>query len=108
MKFKKGGFAHMHPVKPVWVRIKYLGIVNPADEITSTWDILVIILSSFTWNIVQFHFMPVFTPTEYMFEKYAEKGSERWEIYAWCVRQAMIEAGGFVADDHLVREKLAY
>jgi hypothetical protein len=36
-----------------------------------------------------------FTPNEYLFEKYADKGQERWEVYAWAVRDVIIKAGGF-------------
>jgi len=44
--------------------------------------------------------MPEFVPNEYMFTKYASKGAEKWEVYAWCVRDAMIKAGDFkVVDD---------
>jgi hypothetical protein len=35
-----------------------------------------------------------------MYTKYADKGTEKWEIYAWCVRDAMAKAGNFrVVDD---------
>ena len=44
--------------------------------------------------------MPEFEPNEHMFTKYANKGTEKWEIYAWCVRDAMAKAGNFrVVDD---------
>ena len=30
-----------------------------------------------------------------MFSKHADKDVERWEIYAWAVRDAISKAGGF-------------
>jgi hypothetical protein len=46
------------------------------------------------------HIMPEFEPNEHMYTKYADKGTEKWEIYAWCVRDAMAKAGNFrVVDD---------
>ena len=33
--------------------------------------------------------MPDFTPNAYMLEKHSDKGKEPWEIYAWCVRDAI-------------------
>jgi len=30
-----------------------------------------------------------------MFEKFKDKGQERWEIYAWAVREVMLKAGDF-------------
>lgn len=44
-----------------------------------------------------------------MYTKYADKGTERWEIYAWCVRDAMAKAGNFrVVDDLTIQDKLKY
>jgi len=30
-----------------------------------------------------------------MFETHKDKGDERWEIYAWAVRDVIINKGGF-------------
>ena len=43
-----------------------------------------------------------------MFETFKDMGPERWEIYAWAVRDAMMKAGGFEACDLTVRQKLQY
>jgi len=43
-----------------------------------------------------------------MFEAFDKKGSERWQVYAWCIRDAMAKAGGFLVTDIPVRAKLAY
>jgi hypothetical protein len=47
--------------------------------------------------------MPDFTPNEFMFEKFADKGLERWEVYAWVVRDAIIKAGGFLECNQQMR-----
>ena len=52
--------------------------------------------------------MPIFQPNEHMYKEYESKGSERWQVYAWCVRDAMAKAGGFKVTDIPVRAKLAY
>lgn len=59
--------------------------------------------------------MPDFHPTEYMFETHKrslkhENDTEnlRWETYAWAVRNAMINAGGFQNEPTTIREKLVY
>ena len=39
--------------------------------------------------------MPQFTPNDYLFTKHADKGAEKWEIYAWAVRDAMMKSGDF-------------
>ena len=43
--------------------------------------------------------MPPFIPNDYLFEKHKDKGEEKWEIYAWAMREAMCEAGGLSRDD---------
>jgi hypothetical protein len=52
--------------------------------------------------------LPPFQPNEYLFEKHADKGEERWEIYAWAVRDAMIKAGGFKPIDLPLKVKMQY
>jgi len=52
--------------------------------------------------------LPEFTPNEFMFKKFADKGSERWEIYAWCVRDVMASAGGLKTTELPIRLKYAY
>ena len=51
--------------------------------------------------------LPVFKPNDYLFEKHADKG-ERWEVFAWAVRDVMLKTGGFKPCDQSLREKLAY
>ena len=52
--------------------------------------------------------MPDFEPNEYLFEKHSDKGGERWEIYAWAVRDAMAKAGNFLKDDITLKAKYNY
>lgn len=52
--------------------------------------------------------MPEFRPNEYMYKNFADKGAERWEIYSWCVRDAMAKAGGFKLADRQIAEKITY
>ena len=33
------------------------------------------------------------TPTPWMLENHADKGKEPWQIYAWCVHDAMAKQG---------------
>jgi hypothetical protein len=50
--------------------------------------------------------MPDFVPNEYLFETHKDKGKERWEIYAWALRQAMSKASNLPTSDQQAREKL--
>ena len=52
--------------------------------------------------------MPPFYPNDYLFEKHADKGKEKWEIYAWAVRDIMCKVGGFETNDQHYIEKIRY
>ena len=52
--------------------------------------------------------MPEFSPNEYMFKKFEKKGNQRWQVYAWCVRDAKAKAGNFQVTDIPFRANLAY
>lgn len=40
--------------------------------------------------------LPPFMPNDYLYEKHADKGKDKWEIYAWAVRDVMAKFGGIV------------
>ena len=37
--------------------------------------------------------LPTFTPNEHLYSQHADKGKDKWQIYAWAVREVM-SAGG--------------
>ena len=69
-------------------------------------DVLVLQMSSLQFNISTLYIMPPFVPNQFMLDTHADKGSYDWEVYAWCLRDAMAKAGGFKKCDQTLREKL--
>lgn len=50
--------------------------------------------------IVEAKIFPVFTPNEYLFQKYGDGGQkQKWEIYADAVREVMCRESGFETCD---------
>jgi len=49
---------------------------------------------------------PIFIPNDYLYEKHKDKGTERWEIYAWAIRDIFSKASGKPKLDVNLREKL--
>jgi hypothetical protein len=47
--------------------------------------------------------LPDFEPNEYLFETHGNKGKERWEIFAWAVRDIMQKNGEFGICDMSLR-----
>lgn len=52
--------------------------------------------------------LPTFQPNEYLFKTHADKGKERWEIYAWAVREAMSRSSGIKTSEQSYRNGLEY
>lgn len=63
---------------------------------------------SWSCATVKLLIMPEFEPTEYMFETHADKGRERWEVYAWALREAMMKYGDLEPCNIALRDKLVY
>ena len=43
-----------------------------------------------------------------MLETHRDKGKTEWEIYAWCVRDAMAKTGKFELSDLSYRDKMQF
>ena len=52
--------------------------------------------------------MPPFVPNQYMLDTHHDKGHCDWEIYAWCLRDAIAKQGDFGLCDMRMSERLAY
>ena len=71
-----------------------IGTVSPCYEIIEFFPLVIMMLSLPPfWFHCKVICLPDFEPTEYLFEKHASKGETRWEIYAWAVRDIMIQQG---------------
>jgi len=47
-----------------------------------------------TWrHDITIKVLPPFIPNDYLFETHRDKGEEKWQIYAWAVRDAMSVEG---------------
>ncbi len=40
--------------------------------------------------------LPIFVPNEYLYKTHADKGPERWQIYAWAIREIIAKEGNLV------------
>ena len=94
LKFKKGAFYHLLPIKPEIINIyqenKCHIAIGGQNILFNTFKYLCFL----TENLYYVN-MPVIKPTEYMFEKYSHLGKEKWEVYAEVVRKIYCEVGGF-------------
>ena len=107
LKFKKGTFYALLPVKPV--------IINHYQE--SNYHLSIgagAAVMSYIKNFCHFREslyvieMPVIKPTEYMYEKYKHLGKEKWEIYAEVVRKIYSEIGNLKESSLGLRDEKKY
>jgi len=105
-KFRKGGFFAEKTVRPTFMKYSQ-GTVNLGFDVM---EFLPLAILNLSWGgcQVKVNVMPDFTPNEYLFETHRSQGEERWEIYAWAIRDIMCQAGKFSKCDEPVRTKLQY
>jgi 1-acyl-sn-glycerol-3-phosphate acyltransferase len=91
LKFKKGAFFAEKTVRPMFMKYKQ-GTVSPAFDIMEFLPLAILHLSWAGFS-VKVNVLPDFTPNEYLFETHKDKGQERWEVYAWAIRDIMCKSG---------------
>lgn len=106
LSFKKGAFASLKAVKPVVLQYSS-GILNPAYDIIPFLPFVLMQLSLFDFGCIVKE-LPPFVPNEYLFKTHADKGKDKWEIYAWAVRDVMAKVGNLEKSELPYREKLRY
>lgn len=81
--------------------------VSPAFEVMEFLPLAIIHLS---WACFQCEVtvLPDFQPNDYLFETHKDKGNERWEIFAWAVRDIMCANGDFEKSNLSLRKKIEY
>lgn len=57
---------------------------------------------------VEVHRLPPFKPNDFLFKTHEQQGKEKWEIFAWGVRQAMAKFGNLKLTSQPNADKLLY
>jgi hypothetical protein len=106
MQFKRGGFASLRACKPVV--LKYIwSSLSPAWDVIPFMPLMIMQMSLFyvRCDVLE---LPPMIPNDYLFEHHANKGDEKWEIYAWAMREVMSVASGLPKCDQPFRDKMEY
>ena len=59
-------------------------------------DFLPLVFINLSWICgmsVEVHVLSDFEPNEYLFTQHASQGKDRWEVFAWAVRDSMARVG---------------
>jgi len=108
LPFKRGAFAAMRTVQPCFVTLSDGQAVRPCYDIMNLPELLVMLCSRFSFTTSTLTIMPPFMPNEKMLELHADKGEQDWEIFAWCVRDAISKYGSLPKSEGSLREKNTY
>ena len=93
-KFRRGAFFDLRTLIPVTLKYKF-GMVHPAVEAMDEPHVIFLMSCAFQYCEVEIFELPPFQPNEYLFTTHADKGAEKWEIFAWASRDIMAKVGGF-------------
>ncbi len=109
LKFRRGAFASLLPVRPCFIVVKKFGIITPTYDVMRFFDLLCFLIASCTFYHAKLHILPPFVPNDYLYNEHAGKqGEEKWETYAWALRDLLCKMGGWKKLDQPVREKLLF
>ena len=89
----------MRTVIPSFIVVQS-GMVWPFYDTIDFFPMLYLILCDLSFTVSTLYIMPEFTPNAVMLEKHADKGKEPWEIFAWCVRDAICKKSGLTKLDN--------
>lgn len=99
----------MRTVIPTYISFDKMGQVSPMYDTLAFFPLIFMIFSTFGTYKVTLHIMPEFTPNPIMLDRHADKGAEPWEIYAWCVRDAISKKSGLPKQaNNNFKDKTAY
>jgi len=93
-------------VTPIFLKYHY-GHFSPSFEVVDFFPLAWMQMAC-PWMKVDVNMMPDFEPNEYLFRTHADKGKERWEIFAWAVRDIMAKEGNFELSDMVVKDRNPY
>ena len=107
MKFKKGAFNQLLPIKPVLIK----GNQNKDFHVgCGNSDVFVNYMRFLArpFTKVEYIELPIMKPTSFMYEKYSYMGNEKWEIFAEVAREIYCEVGGFEKTNMTLRDSCRY
>ncbi len=107
LKFKKGAFYYLLPIKPQIIKVDHKADVNIACGCQNIFFHTCKLLCFFRHDIYYID-LPVIRPTKYMFVNYSSLGKEKWEIYANVTRKIYCEIGGMTESDLGYRDSHFY
>jgi lysophosphatidylcholine acyltransferase/lyso-PAF acetyltransferase len=107
LKFKKGAFFALLPIKPQILDIYHedeFHLAIGVAPVVSNW----LRSGNYSRHRIYHIDLPVIKPTKFMFEKYKDLGNEKWEIFSEVTRKIMCEVSGLKPSNKNYRDMKKY
>lgn len=95
LKFKRGAFISLRPIKPHYSKSWTLTGQNHAHGDPSSLLSYITFLLDCGLIFCTVHEMPVFAPNDFFWANHWDGKEEKWVAYARALRNIMLEQGGF-------------
>ena len=82
LPFKRGAFESLRAVTPIVLKFKGSKNMGPTWECLGFMEQIFLICTYGSYSVTLTQ-LPPLKPNDYLFEKYADKGESKAEIFAW-------------------------
>lgn len=96
-------------ITPMILKYHY-SLSSPAYDVAPFFALFILNMS-YGLYYVTMEVLPPFQPNKWMYDTHRDspgRDSQDWEVYAWCLRDAMAKRTGLKTDNQPLRDKLAY
>lgn len=97
----------MRTVQPCFLKFKYCHI-KPTNEAIDLPNLLALMFANLGFSLSTLYIMPPFVPNQWMLDNHGDKGLYDWEIYAWCVHDAIAKTGRLEKSEITNRDRCRY
>ena len=114
LKFKKGAFYSLLPIKPVYCSVFLDEDVKNGIQFSLAVGVQNLVISyirgyAYLWlRIKCYSWLPVIEPTQFMWEMYKDETKEKWEIYAEIVRNIYCDIFKLIKSDLSLSDEKRY
>jgi hypothetical protein len=91
--FKRGAFQSLVAIKPLSITYR-CPTIHVSNEIITDPILIIFFACNLLPSIAEVTHYPLFEPNEYLWETHANKGQQKWEIYAWALRDMILKDTG--------------
>ena len=107
VKFKKGAFFNLRPVRPAVLKYYSPGISPTQDSAGFLYHTLLTTMCIFIR--IDLVILPVFAPNDYFWKNHWDSSKEeKWEAFARVTREIMAKEWGGPVSDHSMEDKFEY